>query len=136
MTEDISSILCELKMGQVIKVDQNEYVFIEPRKKRAVVCKRGEKDEFILKGQVEITDEIDVPTLERLEDEAIELLLKEQQVYNMKRNQFFIGMDDREYYLLKRNRYGISCIDKETGLKKSVKVSFVKKILEKIYSKD
>lgn len=136
MIENISDILNELKTGQVIKVEQNEYVFVEPRKKKAVVYKRGESEELFLKGKVEVTEEIDIPTLERLEEEEIGLILKEQEVRKMKRDQIFIGTDDKEYYLVKKTRFGISCVNIETGVKSSIKISFIKKVLQKIYSKN
>ena len=91
MKENLTSIMNELKIGQVIKSqDGREFVFIEPKRTRAVVEDRESHKRYILKGVVEITDEIDQEVVDKLEEKAIQDFMNERKVRKMKKNQHFI----------------------------------------------
>ena len=133
MKENLTSIMNELKIGQVIKSqDGREFVFIEPKRTRAVVEDRESHKRYILKGVVEITDEIDQEVVDRLEEKAIQDFMNERKVRKMKKNQHFIGIDDKEYSFIKFNR--TKFVFKDTNSSKTYTASpeFVKNILEKI----
>lgn len=123
----------ELKIGQVIKAqDGREFIFIEPKKTRAVVEDRINHKRYILKGIVEITEEIDQDTVDRLEEEAIEDFMIERKVRKMKKNQCFIGQDDKEYLFVKFNRTKFVFKDIDSNKTYTAFPKFVKNILGKI----
>lgn len=132
MKENITEIMDQLKIGQVIKFKNEEYVFIEAKRTRAVVCKRGSNKEYLIKGTVEITEEIDEDTVNRVEEEAIALYMLERKIRKMSKGQCFIGTDDKEYSYVKFNRSNLVCINLETNERYSAKPAFVKTILDKI----
>ncbi len=135
MKENITEIMNELKLGQVIIMNGKEYVFIEPKRTRAVVCERGSTKEFLIKGYVEVSEEKDEDTINRIEEEAIRDYLQERKIKKMIRGQCFIGEDDEEYSYVKFNKTNLVCIKLSTGEKYSAKPKFVKTILEKVLDK-
>lgn len=135
MKENITEIMNELKLGQVIIMNGKEYVFIEPKRTRAVVCERGSNKEFLIKGYVEVSEERDEDTINRVEEEAIADYMQERKIKRMVKGQCFIGADDEEYSYVKFNRTNLICIKLSTGERYSAKPKFVKTILEKIIEK-
>lgn len=131
MKENITEIMDQLKIGQVIRFKDKEYCFIEAKRTRAVVCERGSEKKFLIKGSVEVTEEIDEDTVNRVEEEAIKAYLLERKIRKMVRGQCFIGQDDKEYSYVKFNRTNLVCINLETKDKYNAKPGFVKTILEK-----
>lgn len=123
----------ELKVGQVIKTqDGREFIFIEPKRTRAVVEDRKSHQRYILKGVVEVTDEIDQEVVDDLEEKAIQDFINERKVRKMKKNQHFIGMDDKEYSFIKFNRTKFVFKDIDSNKTYTASSEFVKNILEKI----
>lgn len=131
MKENIIEIMDQLKIGQVIRFKDKEYCFIEAKRTRAVVCERGSDKEFLIKGSIEVTEEIDEDTVNRVEEEAIQEYLMERKIRKMTKGQCFIGQDDKEYSYVKFNRTNLVCINLETKEKYNAKPRFVKTILEK-----
>lgn len=123
----------ELKIGQVIKAqDGREFIFIEPKRTRAVVEDRKSHKRFILKGIVEVTNEIDQEVVDDLEEKAIQDFINERKVRKMKKNQHFIGIDDREYSFIKFNKTKFVFKDIDSNKIYTASPEFVKNILEKI----
>jgi len=136
MKENITEIMDQLRIGQVIKFKDKEYCFIEAKRTRAVVCERGSDKEFLIKGVVEITEEIDEDTVNRVEEEAIKLYILERNIKKMIKGQCFIGQDDKEYAYIKFNRTNLMCINIDTKEKYNAKPGFVKTILEKVIDRN
>ena len=132
MKENITEIMDQLKIGQVIKFKNEEYVFIEAKRTRAVVCKRGSDKEYLIKGGVEITEEIDEDTVNRIEEEAIAEYMLERKIRKMTKGQCFIGQDKKEYAYIKFNRTNLVCVNLDTNEKFNAKPKFVNTILEKV----
>lgn len=132
MKENLVDIMFDLKPGQIILMEKQEYIFIEPKKKTAVVRRKDNGKDYKIKGFVEVTSEIDQDTVDQLEEEAVKEFIMERKIKKMQKGQCFIGSDDREYVYKKFNRSTLDCIDIETKTKYRCKVGFVKTILEKV----
>lgn len=131
MKENITDIMNDLKLGQVIRFNNKEYVFIEPKRTRAVVCDKETGKEYSIKGVVEVTEEKDQDTIDRLEEEAINEFIMERKLRNSERGRCFIGIDDKEYAFIRFNKVNLTCVLLGTNQKFKVRPLFVKELLEK-----
>lgn len=131
MKENISDIMNELQIGQVLIFNNKRYAFVEAKKSRAVIRDIETQKEYLIKGLIEVTPDIDKHTVELIEEEAIKAFQLERKIKAMTKGQHFIGQDNEEYILEKTNRSTVDCKKASNEEKYRAKFSFVKNILEK-----
>lgn len=129
MKQNIADVMHDLRMGQIIRFQGKEYCFVEPKRTRAVVRNRRTGKEFLIKGLIEITDEIDYEVVAQIEEEAVNAFINERKVAKIKAGTRFIGNDDKEYIFIKMNKKTLHCESVETGEMFRASVGFVKAIL-------
>ncbi len=131
MKENIVSIMNELKVGQMLLSEKNEeWIFIESRTKKAVIKNKSNGKHYLVTGRVEVLNEIDLDTVNELEEKAINDYIQFRKVQKMEAGQLFIGSDDQEYIYQKFNRTRFVFEDLQ-GNSFTGKPQFVKNILEK-----
>ena len=137
MKENITNIMNDLKVGQIIIASNNKpFVFIEPKRTRAIVLDKKTGKKYSIKGMVEVTQDLDQEIIDKLEEEAIEEFQLERKIKKMVRGQYFIGSNDEEYIYLKFNKTTLLCKNAKTGEEYRAKPKFVKTILQKMEQKN
>lgn len=129
MKQNISDIMHDLQMGQIIKFRGKEYCFVEPKRTRAVIRDKHTGKEYLVKGMVEVTDEIDREVVSAIEEEAVNAFVLERKIAKMKKGTRFIGKDDQLYIFTKLNQKTFDCKNAETGETFRAKPGFIKAIL-------
>lgn len=132
MRENLTSIMNDLRVGQILRTtDGQEWVFVEPKKTRAVAINRKNGKQYLISGMVEVSEERDQEVVDRLEDEAVQEFLHERAVRKMEKGQCFIGTDDKEYIFIRFKKTKFICSNPETHNLYDAGPGFVKTILEK-----
>lgn len=129
MKQNISDIMNDLHLGQIIRFQGKEYCFVEPKRTRAVIRDRHSGKEYLIKGMVEVTDEIDTEAVNQIEEEAVNAFITERKIAKMKKGTRFIGKDDKEYIFIKFNQKTFDCESVDTGEAFRAKPGFIKAIL-------
>jgi hypothetical protein len=133
MKENLIDIMNELKVGQIIITSNGkEWIFIEPKRKKALVRSRDNNKDYLISGQIEITQEIDQATVDKLEEEAINEFMHERAVRKMNNGQYFIGNDDKEYVFIRFKKTRFVFADPKNKALYTGRPNFIKSILEKI----